>query len=135
MDASAQAIAAYGQTQKGASTERGIEYQVFARVTAALAAAERRGRPGFAELVRALHENRRLWDAITVDLIDDANRLGPELRARLLSLGMFVRQHGQKVMRGQADVRPIVDINRAVMNGLRGVPPGPAGSSLPGEAS
>jgi len=125
MDASAQAIAAYGHAQKGATTDRGIEYQVFARITAALTAAERKGKPGFADLVQALHDNGRLWDAITVDLVDDTNKLGPNLRAQLLSLGIFVRQHGRQVLRGKASVEPIVAVNQAVMNGLRGVPTHP----------
>lgn len=130
MDASAQAIAAYGHAQKGAATDRGIEYQVFARITAALTAAERRGRAGFGDLVQALHDNRRLWDALTVDLIDDDNRLDPDLRARLLSLAFFVRQHGQKVLNGKAGVRPIVEVNQAVMDGLRGLPPQPVALPL-----
>lgn len=125
MDASAQAIAAYGHAQKGATTERGVEYQVFARITAALAAAERKGRAGFADLAQALHENRQLWDAIIVDLIDDGNALSPDLRAKLLSLGLFVRQQGERVLNGQAAVHPIIAVNRSVMNGLRGIAPHP----------
>ena len=135
MDASTQAIAAYGLAQKGATTDRGLEYQVFARITAAMAAAERKGRSGFNDLVSALHDNRRLWDAITVDLIDDHNELGPELRARLLSLGIFVRNHGQKVLSGGASAEPIIEINRAVMNGLRGLIPEPALAIAQGDAS
>jgi hypothetical protein len=42
-----------------------------------------------------------------------------------LSLGQFVRQHSQKVLRNQASVQPIVDINQAVMKGLLGVLPQP----------
>jgi len=125
MDASAQAIAAYGQAQKAAATDRGIEYQVFARINAALGAAERKGKTGFAELARALHDNRRLWDAIIIDLIDDNNALAPELRARLLSLGMFVRRHGEQVLHGDAKVKAITDVNQAVMDGLRGIVPQP----------
>ncbi len=135
MDASAQAIAAYGQAQKGATTERGIEYQVFARTSAALSAAERKGKAGFNDLVQALHDNRRLWDAITGDVVNDDNALSPELRAGLLSLAAFVRQHAAKVLRGHASVQPIVDVNRAVMDGLRGIQPHPTevppGNTLP----
>jgi len=125
MDASAQAISAYGQAQRGAATERDIEYQVFARITAAMAAAERKGKAGFGDLVHALHDNGRLWDAITVDMVDDDNKLGLGLRAQLVSLGLFIRQHSDKVLRGQANAQPIVDINQAVMKGLLGVPPQP----------
>jgi flagellar biosynthesis activator protein FlaF len=125
MDASAQAIAAYGHAQKGATTDRGIEYQVFSKITASLLAAERQGKAGFNDLVHALHDNRRLWDAITVDIIDDNNELSPNLRAQLLSLAAFVRQHAGKVLRRQAGVQPIVDVNQAVMNGLRGITPQP----------
>ena len=125
MDTSARAIAAYGQAQKGAATERGIEYQVFARINAALGAAERKGKSGFVHRAHALYDNRRLWDAIIVDLIDDANVLPPELRARLLSLGMFVRHHGEQVLRDGAKVKAITDVNQAVMDGLRGIVPQP----------
>jgi len=133
MDASAQAIAAYGHTQKGAATDRGIEYQVFARITAALTAADRKGKAGFADLAKALHENRRLWDAIIIDLLDDENALGPDLRARLLSLGIFVRQQGEQVLRRRADVQPIIAVNQSVMNGLRGIAPQPVEVPQEGE--
>jgi flagellar protein FlaF len=137
MDASTQAISAYGHAQKGATTDRGIEYQVFARTTASLLAAERRGKAGFNDLVGALHDNRRLWDALTVDLIDDGNQLSPKLRAQLLSLAGFVRRHAAKVLRCQASVQPIVDINQAVMNGLCGIAPQPIAvpstASVPGD--
>mgnify|MGYP003116923272 CR=1 FL=1 len=133
MDASARAIAAYGQAQKGAATDRGIEYQVFARITAALAAADRKGKTGFADLAQALHENRQLWDAVAIDLVDDGNALQADLRAGLLSLAIFVRQHGEKVLHGEASVQAIVDVNQAIMNGLRGMAPGPGAVAREGD--
>ena len=95
-----------------------------AAVTAALAAADRKGKTGFADLAQALHENRQLWDAVAIELVDDGNALQADLRAGLLSLAIFVRQHGEKVLHGEASVQAIVDVNQAIMNGLRGMAPG-----------
>jgi len=72
---------AYGAAASPTRTDRDGEYAVVSRVTRRLKAAADRGAAGFPELVAALHENRKLWTALAVDLGGDANGLPRDLRA------------------------------------------------------
>lgn len=118
MNAILQARNAYRQQSSAVRTPRRIEHDVFARVTHALRAAARMGAPGSPELVRALHDNRRLWTTIAADLMSDGNALPADLRARLISLAEFTRRHSGLVLRGTASPDPLIEVNAAVMKGL-----------------
>ncbi len=110
---------AYGNATRATGTERGVEYQVFGQVTGRLKRAATAGRP-FTELAEALHDNLRLWTVIALDVTSSGNRLPVPLRAQLASLSRFVRSHTAQVLRQEADVGVLIDINTAVMRGLRG---------------
>lgn len=101
-------------------SERGTEYAVFARVTRRLRAADETDKGAFVELARAVTDNQRLWSTLAEDLMSDDNALPLTLRAQLLSLSEFVRRHSLAVLGGRASVLPLVDINTAIMKGLRG---------------
>lgn len=117
---------AYGNATRATGTERGVEYQVFGQVTGRLRRAAVAGRP-FAELAQALHDNLRLWTVIALDVTGSGNRLPAPLRGQLASLSRFVRSHTAQVLRRQAGVDVLIDINTAVMRGLRGQPPAAGG--------
>lgn len=114
------AQAAYGAGSSAVRTPRSTEYAVFARITRRIKHAAERGRPGFAELAAALHENQQLWLILSLDVASDANGLPIDLRASLLGLAEFTRKHTAAVLQNKADVRPILEINVAVMKGLAG---------------
>jgi flagellar protein FlaF len=122
------AQSAYGAEAAAARTPRGTEYAVFSQITRRLKAAADRGRPGFPALVEALHENRRLWRTVAVNVADEANALPRELRARLLALANFTDRHTLKVLAREAPPRPLIEINAAVMRGLLGQTPTPDAS-------
>ncbi|HHX91755.1 MAG TPA: flagellar biosynthesis regulator FlhF, partial [Paracoccus sp.] len=67
----------------------------------------------------AMHDNRRLWSAFATDLADSDNQYPRDLRARLFYLAEFVNQHTEKALSGDAPAGVLVDINLAVMRGLR----------------
>ena len=94
---------------------RATEREAFRRATAALIAA--RGGPIHA-IAEAVHANRRLWAVLGAAVADDGNELPPDLRARLLSLALFVGTAGSRALR-DGDVEPLIDVNRALMDGLR----------------
>ena len=52
--------------------------------------------------------------------MSDANPCRSTLRAQLISLSEFVRRHSLAVLGGRASVAPLIDINTAIMKGLRG---------------
>lgn len=114
---------AYGDATRATGTPRSVEYQVFSQVTGRLNRARSEGRP-FAELATALHDNLRLWTVIAADVASPGNALPAETRARLVHLAQFVRLHSQKVLREEADPGILIEINTAIMRGLRGeLPP------------
>lgn len=105
---------AYGSTSRVVQTPRSAEYAAFSHITSALKAAK-----DFAEKVEALTLNRRLWTVLAADLAGDGNGLPEQLRAQLLSLANFTNQHTSKVLRGEADESPLIEINTSIMAGLR----------------
>ncbi|MEM6943361.1 MAG: flagellar biosynthesis regulator FlaF [Pseudomonadota bacterium] len=113
--------AAYGQASRALGTPRSIEYQVFSRVTGRLRAAMAPDAP-FPDLAAALWENQRLWTALMGDLARADNELPEALRGQLVSLGVFVLSHSRRVMTREAAPQPLLEINTAVMRGLRGEP-------------
>ena len=118
MNALDMARTAYGAPGTPVRSERSTEYDLFARITRRLREAHAKGKPGRMELVRALHDNQRLWTTLAVDVADDGNGLPSELRARLFYLAEFTRVHTAKVMSADASAEVLVDINTAVMRGL-----------------
>ncbi len=112
------AKAAYTAPVAVTRTARSIEYDVFARITHQLRAALVAGSQ-FAALARALHENRTLWATLATDIAENGNALPVDLRARLFYLAEFTAHHSRKVLAGQADANTLIDINTAVMRGLR----------------
>lgn len=112
------AQSAYGTSNTATRTQRGTEYDVFARVTRRLKSCAQQ--PGdFPALVQALHDNRRLWTIMAVDVADETNALPAPLRAQIFYLSEFTAEHTRKVLRDQASADALVDINTAVMRGLR----------------
>ncbi len=118
MNATQLAHAAYRPGAQPIQTPRGIEYEAFARVTSRLKAASTGTPANFSELVHALHANRRLWIVLATDAADQDNALPKDLRARILYLAEFTRQHTGKVLQSGASVGPLLEINTAIMRGL-----------------
>ena len=118
------AHSAYGRPDTPARSPRTVEYDLFARVTRALAAAQTAtgpaGRADFAALARALHDNGQMWRVLATDVAEPGNALPAALRARLFYLFQFTEVHSRKVLDGTAEAGVLVDINTAVMRGLRG---------------
>jgi len=101
-------------------SERASEYAVFAQVTSRLKAVDEADKSAFPALAHAVTENQRLWATLAEDLMSDANLLPLDLRARLISLSEFVRRHSLAVLGGRDTVAALIDINTAIMKGLRG---------------
>lgn len=120
MNAQTMAKRAYSSAQAPVRTARGIEYEAFARITHKLRAADPAEPGGFARLAEALHQNRQLWTLLAADVTQDENALPRDLRARIFYLAEFTHHHSVKVLNRQAEVADLIDINTAIMRGLRG---------------
>ena len=113
---------AYAPASPATHTERDVEYHAFAYVTGLMASAkDALGQPGgFARLSEAMFENVRLWLTLAADVADDANKLPRETRAQIIGLANFARNHMDKVLAKTAEIDPLIEVNLAVMKGLRG---------------
>lgn len=121
MTALAQAQTGYGSNARTIRTPRDIEYDLLARITGQMQKAlSDAGPAAFPALAAALQENSRLWSVFAMDLADPGNQFPQDLRARMFYLAEFTLQHTFKVLNGTAKADALVDINLAVMRGLRG---------------
>lgn len=111
---------AYGGVETPVRAPRKTEYDLFARVTQRLSAAAANRAGDFPAFAAAVHDNTVLWRTLASDVADPENGLPQQLRAQLFYLYEFTAEHSRKVLGGEGGIEVLVDINTAVMRGLRG---------------
>ncbi len=111
-------LSAYSQASTRTETPREMEYRLFGQVTRALMHAASVDPSDVKTRIDALDWNRRLWSVLATDCADPSNQLNNPVRAQIISLSLFVGRHSSAVMRGEEGFEPLIDINRAVMQGL-----------------
>lgn len=111
---------AYRQNAASTRTARSVEYEVIARITHRLQQSMSRGISGFPDMVAALDENRRLWEAFDADVRDPENPLPKGLKANIAYLAAFTFNRTGKILSGEGDAKTLIEINTTVMRGLRG---------------
>jgi flagellar protein FlaF len=110
---------AYGLSNRSVRTPRDAEYETIARVTQNLKSAAALAPLDMAKVARAINENRELWTLFATQVADADNSLPTQLRARIFYLAEFTSAHSRKVLARAANVDALVEINTAVMRGLR----------------
>lgn len=113
-------IEAYQRAATRSENPRETEYRVFATVTAGLVRAVEQGRTDIGQLAQAVHDNRRLWTIFAADCAQPGNALAESTRAQIISLALFVDRQCSAVLREGAEIEPLIDINRSMMEGLAG---------------
>jgi flagellar protein FlaF len=124
-------LQAYQKAAEQAEGPKQTEYRLFGLVTRALMEAAEKDENDIKGRMRALHWNRRLWTAIAGDCANPENLLPMELRASIISLGIWVDKHTSAVMQRQEQIQPLIDINRIIMQGLGGAGPAPVPAPPP----
>jgi flagellar protein FlaF len=114
-------LEAYRKVQKAAESPRETEYRLFGQVTGALIKAREDAASG-ADLVKVLDWNRRLWSALANDCGLQGNNLPKELRAQIISLSLWVSRYSSDVATKRADIDALIDVNKAIMEGLAARP-------------
>jgi len=99
-------------------SERAVEAQIIGQVTARLRKSAANADRDFPALVQVLHDNRKMWTMLALDVADSDNGLAPTLRAQIFYLAEFTEQHTVKVLRGVASADALVEINTAILRGL-----------------
>ncbi len=120
MNAQLKAKNAYAAANAQISTPKSYEYKIIARVTREIIEAARKGKDGFPALLEAVELNRKLWRILEQDLVSDDNQLPASTKENLVYLAEFTRQYTPKIIRREAGVQPILEVNTAILRGLRG---------------
>lgn len=109
----------YAQHAVATRSDRRTEYEAIAQITKELRRTAMSAKTDFPAYVAALHLNQRLWTAFVVDIADPDNGLPSELKARIGFLAEFTRAHTQKILNKNASVMPLLEINMAILRGLK----------------
>lgn len=110
----------YAQVTPDLRPSRALEYDTFARTTQMLTAAWRRRKEDFPALAEALNVNLRLWRIMAADVAEEENALPAPLRAQIFYLYEFVEHHSKSVLSLTSSPDVLIDVNTAIMRGLRG---------------
>jgi flagellar biosynthesis activator protein FlaF len=98
---------------------RARERQAMDRVIAMLRAAQETG-PQSRERVDALYYLHRLWMIFLNDLNDSNNELPDQLRAGIISIGIWMNKEIDRVRGGvTSDLTPMIEINELIRDGLK----------------
>jgi flagellar biosynthesis activator protein FlaF len=98
---------------------RARKRQAMDRVVEMLRAAQEKG-PGSRERVEALFYLRRLWTIFLNDLNDPNNELPEQLRAGIISIGIWMMKEIERVRGGAAtDLTPMIQIDELIRDGLK----------------
>src|SRR6202021_868664 len=101
-------------------TMRARERAAMDRLIAMLRAAQEKG-PQSRELVDALFYLRRLWMIFINDLNDPNNELPAQLRAGIISIGVWMMKEIDRVRGGVTnDLTPMIEIKVLIRHGLKG---------------
>ena len=111
-------LQAYQRTAQAAENPRDAEYRLFGQVTRALIAAAEADETDFQKRIDALDWNRRMWGVLASDCAAPDNKLPEIVRARIISLSLWVNRHSSAVMRREEQFQPLIDVNRMIMQGL-----------------
>ncbi len=108
-------LQSYEAAQNQTEAPRQTEYRLLALVTRELMSAQESGGK---DRIGAVDWNRRLWFTLQLDLASAENGLPDELKARLISISIWVDKHSREVLRGAAEIEPLISVNRTIMEGL-----------------
>jgi flagellar biosynthesis activator protein FlaF len=97
---------------------RAREREAMDRAIQLLRTAQEKG-SGTREVVDALFYLRRLWSIFLEDLNNPNNELPQQLRAGLISIGIWINKEIDRVRTGKTkDLTPLIEINEIIRDGL-----------------
>ena len=98
---------------------RDRERQLLARSVDMLTAAASAGRESL-EAVEALHFTNRVWTALVEDLGSSDNALPKELRANLISVGLWLLREAEDIRQGRTDsFDSLIEVSQIIRDGLQ----------------
>lgn len=113
---------AYQRAQSIVATPRATEHRLMSQITGELINARDAGLKGRA-LMPALHRNREAWGTFATLCGAQGNQLPDDLRARIISIALWVERHTSAVATGKDSIEDLITVNRAIIDGLAGENP------------
>lgn len=111
----------YSSLSEHTRNAKDLEYEVILGVTRELSKHSGPAKSDFPALTVALNKNERLWIEIGAQVADPENLLSANLRARLFYIAKFVTHQTSQVLSGAIGVESLIEMNVAVLRGLKGV--------------
>ena len=115
---------AYGRTQFNGNSPREQEAQAFSYVVSALEDSMKNPE-NQKQYYTAIGFNQKLWTSVKLSMFDPDHEVPEKIRKNILSLGLFIDKHSQKLLAeyDPAELKVLVDINRSMVLGLKGITP------------
>lgn len=110
---------AYQRARTVTETPRHTEHRLITEITGEMIQAQAEGRAS-AALMPELHRNRELWTTLSAACGTFGNRLPDGLRARLISIAIWVDRFTSEVVAGRESIEDLIVVNRAIIDGLSG---------------
>ncbi len=100
------------------STSRDREREALDRSIEAMQKAEEAG-PRSREAVEAIYLTRSLWTILVEDLAEPENGLPEDLRASLISVGLWIMREAEAIRLGKVtSFKAMIDVTRSIREGL-----------------
>jgi len=95
------------------------ERQLLTRSILLLMDARRAG-PTSMEAIEALHFTNRVWTTFVEDLGNPDNALPKELRANLISIGLWLLREAEEVRQGRSDnFEGLIEVSQIIRDGIQ----------------
>jgi flagellar protein FlaF len=108
---------AYHKARAITERPRAIEQRLMTEITQEMMGARRAGMQG-GQLMPSLHRNREVWSTFSAVCGAQGNQLPADLRARMISLSIWVDRYTSDVIAGRDSIDSLIDVNLAVIEGL-----------------
>lgn len=113
-------LARYATQQNAAASPREVELRAFRYVNGLLATAT-----DVPARAKALHKTHQLWSLLISDLSQPGNALPPDLKGRLISLGLWAQREAASRLGDAASLEALIALHRDMIAGLEAQQPAP----------
>ncbi len=115
------AAVAYQQTRRAVATGRDLESMLLLKAARQLQVVRNNWEEKKGDLLHALTYNRKLWTVLIDLILREDNPLPQEDKNNLFNISLFIFRHtiDVQVAPEPEKLAPLVDINRAIAEGLR----------------
>jgi flagellar biosynthesis activator protein FlaF len=104
--------------QEASERIRQDEQRAFRHAISLLQKAHK-AQPHSREAVEALFFVNRLWGVLLEDLAHEENELPADIRARLISIGIWILKYAEEIRLGKkSDFLPLIEISESISRGL-----------------